>query len=76
MTLFAGSIFDGTANVNNIAAGTPILADVALAVPMTSKPQGFGVGTNFWDWVEYGFRYADEESTVSLPVGATVRAEQ
>jgi hypothetical protein len=94
MTLLAGSIFDGTAHVNSIAAvggtshvtaveshlvaaGMPVLvANVALAVPMTPKPQGFGLGTKFSDWVEHGFLYVDEESKVSLPIGATVKAEQ
>jgi hypothetical protein len=93
MTLLAGSIFDGTAHVNSIAAvggtshvtaveshvvaaGMPVPANVALAVPMTPKPQGFGLGTKFSDWVEHGFLYVDEESKVSLPIGATVKAEQ
>ena len=58
MTLLAGPIFDGTADVNNIAAvggsshvtavesphlvtmGMPVLGEVALAVPMTPKPEG------------------------------------
>jgi hypothetical protein len=94
MTLLAGRIFDGTANVNNIAAvdgsspvtavespkfvaaGMPVLANVALAVPMTPQPQGFVVGTRLSDWVEHGFLYVDEESKVRLPIGATVKAEQ
>jgi hypothetical protein len=75
MTFLAGPIFDGTANVNNIAAGIPVLADGALAVWMTPKPQSFVVGTRFSD-CEHGFLYVDEESTVSLPIGATVKAEQ
>jgi hypothetical protein len=91
MTLLAGPIFDGTANMNNIAAvggsfyvtavesphlvtmGRPVLGGVALAVPMT---QGFVVGTKFSDWVEPGFLYVDEESRMSMPIGATVEAEQ
>jgi hypothetical protein len=94
MTLLAGPIFDGAANMNNMAAiggsfhvtaaesphlvtmGRPVLGDVALAVPMTPRPQGFVVGTKVSDWVEPGFLYVDEESKMSLPIGATVKAEQ
>jgi hypothetical protein len=59
-----------------LAAGMPVFAKIALAVPMTPKPQGFVVGARFSDWVEHGFLYVDEESKVSLPNGATVKAEQ
>jgi len=56
--------------------GMPVLADVALAVPMTPKPQGFVVGTKFSAWVARGFLYVDEESELSPPIMATVTAVQ
>ena len=58
-----------------VAAGTPV-ANVALAFPMTPKPQGFVVGTKFSDWVEHDFLHVDEESKVSLPIRATIKAWQ
>jgi hypothetical protein len=54
-----------------VTMGMPVLGDVALAVPMTPKPEGFVVGT-----VEHGFLHVDEESKMSLPIRATVKAEQ
>jgi hypothetical protein len=59
-----------------VTQGMPVLADVALAVPMTPKPQGFVVGTKFSAWVARGFLYVDEESEMSPPIRVTVKAEQ
>jgi len=59
-----------------VTMGMPVLADVALAVPMTPKPQGFVVGTKFSAWVARGFLYVDEESELSPPIMATVTAVQ
>ena len=93
MTLLAASIFDGTANVNYIAAvggsshvtavgaphvvtmGMPVVADVALAVPMMPKLQGFVVSTKFSDWVEHSFLFG-AENKMSPPIRVTVKAEQ
>jgi hypothetical protein len=55
---------------------SPVLGDVVLAVLMTPKPEGFVVGTRFSGWVEPGFLYVDEGSKMSLPMWATVKAEQ
>lgn len=72
----------GTSHLAAVAAphlvtmGKPVLADVALAVPMTPKPQGFVVGTKFSAWVARGFLYIDEESEMSPPIIATVTAVQ
>ena len=94
VSLLAGPGFDGTADVNNIAAvcgtshltvvaaphlvaaGKRVLADIALAVPLTPKPQGFTVGTKFSAWIARGVLYVDEESELSPPVTATVTAVQ
>ena len=57
-----------------VTTGTPVLADIALAVPMTPKPQGFVVGTKFSAWVARGFLYVDEESEMSPPITAMVTA--
>ena len=59
-----------------VAAGKPVLADIALAVPLKPKPQGFVVGTKFSAWVARGFLFVDEESELSPPVTATVTAVQ
>jgi hypothetical protein len=59
-----------------VTMGMPVLGEVALAVPMTPKPQGFVVGTKFSDWVEHDFLHVDEESKVSLPITATIKAWQ
>jgi hypothetical protein len=59
-----------------VTLGKPVLADVALAVPMTPKPQGFVVGTKFSAWVARGFLFVDEESEMSPPITATVTAVQ
>ena len=59
-----------------VTTGVPVLADIALAVPMTPKPQGFVVGTKFSAWVARGFLYVDEESEMSPPIVATVTAVQ
>jgi hypothetical protein len=53
-----------------VTRGMPVLADVALAVPMTPKPRGFVVGLT---WVERGFFYDDEDSEMSPAIMATVR---
>jgi len=72
----------GTSHLAAVAAprlvtrGRSILADLALAVPMTPKPQGFVVGTKFSAWVARGFLYVDEESEMSPPIMATVTAIQ
>jgi hypothetical protein len=72
----------GTSHLTTVGAphlvtqGMPVLADVALAVPMTPKPQGFVVGTKFSAWVARGFLYVDEESEMSPPIRVTVKAEQ
>jgi hypothetical protein len=59
-----------------VTMGTPVLGDVALVVLMTPKPEGFVVGTKFSDWAEHGFLHVDEGSQMSLPLWATVKAEQ
>jgi hypothetical protein len=59
-----------------VTIGRPVLADIALAVPMTPKPQGFVVGMTFSAWVARGFLYVDEESEMSPPITATVTAVQ
>ena len=59
-----------------VATGKPVLADVALAVPLKPKPQGFVVGTKFSAWIARGFLYVDEESELSPPIVATVTAVQ
>jgi hypothetical protein len=59
-----------------VTQGMPVLADVALAVSMTPKPQSFVVGTKFSAWVARGFLYVDEESEMSPPIMATVTAVQ
>ncbi len=72
----------GTSHLAGVAApplvtrGRSVLADLALAVPMTPKPQGFVVGTKFSAWVARGFFYIDEESELSPPIMATVTAVQ
>jgi hypothetical protein len=89
MTLIAGPIFDGTANVTNIAAvcgmshlravGPPHVVTMGMpvvAVPMTPGPQGFVVGTKSSHWVEHGFLYLDDESEMSPSIVATVTAVQ
>jgi hypothetical protein len=55
-----------------VTTGKPVLADLALAVPLTPKPQGFVVGTKFSAWVARGFLYVDEESELSPPGMARV----
>lgn len=59
-----------------VTDGKGALADVALAVPMTPKPQSFVVGTKFSAWVARGVLYVDEESEMSPPITATVTAVQ
>jgi len=59
-----------------VTEGKPALADLALAVPMTPKPQNFVVGTKFSAWVARGVLYVDEESELSPPITATVTAVQ
>jgi hypothetical protein len=59
-----------------VTEGKSALADVALAVPMTPKPQSFVVGTKFSAWVARGVLYVDEESEMSPPITATVTAVQ
>jgi hypothetical protein len=57
-----------------VTTGMPVLPDIALAVPMKPKPQGFVVGTKFSAWLARGFIYIDEESEMSPPITAMVTA--
>ena len=59
-----------------VTMGVPVVADVALAVPMMPKLQGFVVGAKVSDWVEHSFLYVGEEKKMSPPIRVTVKAEQ